>query len=341
MQAALSRALEASGRAAVRAAAVDRRAPMRMAALDVLARDPEPQDEQLLLGLLADPLQEIELATVRVLGARRIEAARTELLVRARLGSTSVRGAALQAIGELGGNGVRDALVLGLADPDPVIKLGAARGLARLADPSTTPLLVSLLIRGPESDVFVPAREGLLGLGPKAWPELVRAMNTPGHRARREIALLLAQQGVPDSAPVLMTILTDVPTDGLVAQELAVLTCVEYRGVGNPATSWWDWWEGVVHDDSLAWLCASLARVSERAPKPDDLRGKGTRRGAVALLDLIDDPAQVAKVPHIVERARRELARLLGRELALPEAELREAWRVDVRAAIAAGWNEE
>ncbi|MEO6708996.1 MAG: hypothetical protein ABI054_07095, partial [Planctomycetota bacterium] len=83
-----------------------------------------------------------------------------------------------------------------------------------------------------------------------------------------------------------------------------------------PAVGWWDWWEGVVHDDPNAWLCAALQRLGANAPQPADLQAPGTRDGLRFLTTVLR-----RNEAHLVERARRDLGRLLGRELGLlPEA---------------------
>ncbi|HUR28395.1 MAG TPA: HEAT repeat domain-containing protein, partial [Planctomycetota bacterium] len=176
--------------------------------------------------------------------------------------------------------------------------------------PTAAPLLVSLLGGGRGSELFEAARQGLSALGDAATTELLRAANSPQSRARREAALLLSQRGVPHAVPVLLALLTEDPEDSLIASELAVTTCADLRGGGNPATSWWDWWEGVVHDEPNAWLCGALERLAVAAPDPKDLAAPGTRAGLRFLVTVMRRPES-----HLAERARRDLGRLLGREL--------------------------
>jgi hypothetical protein len=306
----LTRTLEAQGREAVRAAAHDERSLLRVVAAGALARGAEPQDVELLRGLLDDPVPQVELAAVRAVGTGPVEELRTEVLVRARVAEGELRAAALEATGRLGGENALDALVIGLSENDLTIAVGAARGLAELADPSTASLLVSLLGRSGDDPLIAPARAGLLALGERAWPDLLRAVNTPGSRARREAALLLSVQGVPQAAPALMRALDADPQDERVAAELCVLTCVDLRGEPDPPAAWWSWWSAVVHDDGLAWLLAGLEREGLPTPGPEAVRGAGSAEGAAFLASVL-----ALAPPHVAERARRELGRLLDREL--------------------------
>lgn len=327
----LAAVLGAAGPAFARGLAADPRVPVRAATAGVLARSSAPEDLKALLALVDDKDSTVEVAAIGALGDAKVETARTELVVRARLGLPEVRAAALLAIGKLGGEYVLDALLLGAQDDDPAVRGAAARGLAELADPSSTPLLVSMLAEGSSSVVFGPARAGLLHLGEKAWPELLRAVHKTNHPARREAALILAEQGSPEPVTALIQMVSSKTDDARVASELAVLTGVDLRNQPDPASAWWTWWEGVVHDDSQAWFRAALERAGETTPPPEALRPPGTRAGKLFLATVLARPE-----PHLAERARRELARLLGRELdpLPPRGAQREAWITSVRESI-------
>ncbi|MBK7874527.1 MAG: HEAT repeat domain-containing protein [Planctomycetes bacterium] len=313
----LSAVLDAAGPAFARALVKDARVPVRAATASVLARGGTPDDVQALMTLAEDREPAVEIAAVTALGDAKIEAARTELVVRARLGLPDVRSAALLAIGRLGGEYVLDALLLGAQDENPSVRSAAARGLAELADPSAVPLLVSMLGEGSNSVVFGPARAGLQRLGEAAWPELLRAVHKTNHPARREAALILSEQGCAEPVTALIQLVSTHPEDTRAAAELCVLTGVDFRSQPDPASSWWAWYEGVVHDDAQAWFRAALERAGESAPAPEALRAPGTRAGKLFLATILARPE-----PHLAERARRELAKLLGRELdALPTRE--------------------
>jgi len=329
----LARVLEALGPQGVRAAAADGRPLLRAVSASLLARQGGEQDVALLIELLGDPDPEVELAAVRAVGTGRVEAARTEVLVRARVAQGALRAAALEATGELGGENALDVLLIGVSEPDLAIALGAARGLAALADPSTAALFVTLLARSGDDPLVAPARSGLLALGERAWPDLLRAVNTPGSRARREAALLLSMQGVPQAAPALMRALDAAPQDARVAAELAVLTGVDLREQADPPGAWWSWWTGVVHDDALAWFLAALEREGLPPPPPSAFASSGTAEGAAFLASLLE-----LAPPHLSERARRELGRLLGRDLGPPpSAEPQfEAWVAALQAEVGA-----
>ena len=317
--------------------ATDDRPFVRAVAGATLARDATPEDSELLLGLLEDPVEEVEIALVHALGSNQVEPARMELLLRARVASPAVRAAALESIGELGGEGVFDALMVGLAERDhPQVVTAAARGLSVLGDPATASILISLLSRGRESDVHEHARQGLLALGESAWPELLRVVHSPAHRQRREAAILLGMQGVPQAVSPMMTMLTDNGEDRHLAEELAILTCVDLRGEPDPALAWWNWWEFVVHNDSIAWLRAALERLEIPTPPAEAFADGGNEACILFLIDVLGRPE-----PHLVERARRELSIRLGRELGAlpPSGPERAAWISAAREAAQTRWS--
>lgn len=308
---ALTKIIHAAGPGVVRACSDDARASVRAVGVRQLVELGTPDDLAKAQAMMKDPEVPVQVAAIQSLGEKRVEAARVELHVRARVADDPiVRAAAIKAVANLGGEGAIDVMELGLASPSPAIKIAAARGLARIADPSAAPLLVSLLGQGRGSDLFEAARQGLIALGDSATSDILRAANSPQSRARREAGLLLSQRAVPQAVPVLFALLTENPNDSLVSSELAVITCVDMRASGNPATAWWDWWDGVVHDDPNAWLCGALGRLGVNAPPPKDLVAPGTRAGLHFLTTVLRRPE-----PFLVERARRDLGRLLGREL--------------------------
>jgi HEAT repeat protein len=283
---------------------------LRRAAARALSSHPSEEDVAALRTLLSDKDRSVEATAVRALGENKVEAARTELLVRARLGFPEVRAAALEAVGSMGGEFVLDALVLGATDADVQVRRASAKGLANLADPSATGFLVGLLGDGSDEEVRAAAREGVLKLGGRAVPELTRLLHQPGGRMRRDAALLLARLGSPDAVSPLLAILTQRRADAQVAEELAVLTCFDPRAQPEAVEAWWQWWEGVRHDDSLLWFRAGLERVGISTPPQGALEGEGTLQGRIFLTEVLARPEDL-----LVERARRELGRLLGREI--------------------------
>jgi HEAT repeat protein len=331
IESALPAVLQAAGPAFTREMLADPRPLVRSAAARVLARFPESDPVPALLPLLSDKVTEVQAACVESLGELRAESARTELLVRARLGVKPVRIAALRAAGRLRGDYVLDALLLALSEGDVELRLAAVDGMVELEDPASAPFLVSLL-----ADISAPAlhdaaRAGLLRLRERAWPELRRALVGAAPAGKLEAALVLSEQCAPEAAPVLLGALTVNPRDTRVGAELAILTCVDLRAQDDPATQWWNWWDGVVHDDSLAWFRAALERLQLNPPSPESLAGKGAPDGRAYLLSLLARPE-----PWLAERARRELARMLGIEIGpLPPAGgAREAWMARVSAEI-------
>lgn len=305
---------------------------LRAVAAGELSRDPDDDDQILLQEMLEDPDPIVEAAAVAALGEARAEGARTELLLRARLAQPMVRAAALRAVGQLGGEYVLESLVLGVSDPDPVVKLGAAEGLAALGEASAAPLLISLLRQGRESEVYAVAREGLFDLGEKAKPELLRVVDSPAHAARRECALLLGAMLAPEVVTAMISMLELDQRDTEVGFELAVISCVDAREAEVPSVAWAEWFSGVTHSDGLNWFLAALERRGIRIPPSANFQGgEGAREAALVLLEVIE-----REEDFLVERARRELGRMLGIELGeLPRGEAeRASWVVALRETI-------
>ncbi|MCZ6598758.1 MAG: HEAT repeat domain-containing protein [Planctomycetota bacterium] len=326
--------LQVAGRGAVRAAAADERPLVRSMSAALLARDPSPEDLELLQTLLSDADEGVEAAAVLALAENHVEEARNEILLRARLGSPRVRPAALRAVGVLaepGDEDALDALVAGLADGNPHVQAAALDGMAELGDPRAASLVVRAFSRGRDSMLFEPARKALLVLGAAAWPDLLRVASSAATESRREAALLLSEQGVPEAASILMSILTESPSDAHVASELAVLTCVDFRDAPDPSRSWWAWWDSVVHNDSLTWFRAALERVGLSAPSAEAFAGEGTLEGVLVLLAAMERPER-----PIAERARREILRVTGSDIGpLPaRGSLRAAWLAELRLLV-------
>jgi HEAT repeat protein len=251
--------------------------------------------------------------------------------VRARLGSPRVQAAALRAIGALGGEGVMDALLAGVARGGETAA-AAADGLARLGDPSAAPVLIALLGEGGASPAFEPARRGLAAFGAAVRTELVRTARTASHPARVEAALLLSEQLAPEAAPILIDVLRNNAGNVRAASELAVLACVDFRGEADAAGAWQRWLDYAVKDDAQAWMCGGMERLGVAAPPPGDLRA-GTPEAFAFLARALARPEA-----FVVERARRELARLTGREIGAvpPVGPEREAWLAELEAALEA-----
>jgi HEAT repeat protein len=205
---------------------------------------------------------------------------------------------------------VLDALVLAVGDADPRVRLAAARGLAVVADPTATSFLVGLVADAGDPELRAAAEDGLLKLGARAIPELSRLLHQPGGRSRREAALVLARLGSPEAVSPLIAILAQRRGDAQVAEELAVLTCFDPRAQADAVEAWWAWWEGVRHDDSLLWFRAGLERAGVPTPPLGALEGEGTLQGRLFLVEALLRPEAI-----LAERARRELSRLLGRQL--------------------------
>lgn len=331
--------LARSERAFVRRLAADENPLVRRAATEALGRSlaatpgiADEEDVRALLALLSDRDSDVQTAAAEALGAAKVEAARDDLLARARLGQGPVRCAALRAAGALGGAHVLDALVLGVGDPNAEVQRAAVDGLGRLRDPAATQVLVTLLAEQSDAPLRDAARAALVRVGEAAIPALRRAAELPGSKSRREAALVLAGLLSHDAVPPLLAIVSQDRQDTRAADELAILSCVDPRGsVPDPSTAWWNWWEGVRHDDALVWFRAAIERLEIPQPPLGALEGGGTIEGQVFLLSLLEREEK-----WLVERARRELGRLLQEDVGElpPRGPARIAWVRERRAEL-------
>lgn len=303
-----TRILAASERVFVRRLAADPNEVLRRAAAEALGLAPDDEDARVLIALLADPAPRVYATAAEALGRAKVESARADLLARARLGSAASRAVALRAAGSLGGPHVLDALVLGLADPELDVRRASVEGLGRLGDPTSATILVNMLHAAGDAPLADVARSALVGLGAAAIPALRRTAEGSDPRSRREAALVLAKLLVADAVPPLLAIVTQDPADKHAANELAILSCLDPRGgLSNPSEAWWNWWEGVRHDNALVWFRAAIERLSIAQPKEGALEGSGTIEGRLFLLTLLD-----REETWLAERAWREFARLSG-----------------------------
>lgn len=308
---------------------------MRSIAATVLAKSDSPEDREILMKMLEDPSEDVQVAAMLAMGEQRIEDGRTELLVRARFAPREIRVAAIRSVAMLGGEFVFDALVAGRSDPDPMVRAAAVEGLAILGDPRAAPLLITLLAKGEESPTFQTAWDGLLRMGQAAHTDLLQAMYSPTHRARRQATMLLARQMEPLAVSTMIAMITDTPNDRKMLQELAILTCVDFSAAKDSSLQWWDWWDTVVHDDSLAWF-RGAAEIEDRSPPPANaFRQGGTREGALFLVSMLDHEA-----PQLRERARRELEIMLGHTVSLApkNKDERELWIASMRKLVLDQW---
>jgi len=310
---AISRVLLAGGPQTVRQTATDERPLMRAIAAKLLAENQYDPEAPELLALFSDPVSDVRVAAIAAAGEYKVEAARTDLLIFAQMADPELRGAALEAAGKLGGEGTNRALIAGLTENDPYIKVAAVRGLAHLADASTAPLLVSLLKSGRQSDLYEPARAGLLRMGEGAFDALFVAMRGNSEKGRRESSLLLAEQLVAEAAPSLMRLLTENPTDRQVRSELAILTCVDFDGSGDVSSEYWNWWDSVVHDDAWLWFIAAMEARGRSAPPRSEFERGGTTQ---ALRFLFSGMRSADK--GLRTRAQRELERMIERSVGDP-----------------------
>ena len=313
----IERVLGALEHADLLEAARDRRGLLRVAAAGVMgSREPSmdvvvrAEDTELLVGLALDEDEEVQVAAIRALPGYDPLRARSLLLDRASRGRGEVRAAALEALGDVeGSSDVVQVLIAGLTDSEARYHLPAARGLGNLGTPETAPLLVSLLRATAKPALRAEARAGLRRMGPAARLDLVSAMRSPDRGLRREAALLLSQLAEPRTVPVLARLAVEDLQDGEVLEELAVLTCVDYRTMDVPSDGYYRFWDEAEQRDAFAWFVAALERRRLRAPDRAAFEGQGTAEAREFLVALL---AEFEAGDPLRERARRELERLIG-----------------------------
>ena len=148
-------------------------------------------------------------------------------------------------------------------------------------------------------------------LGSAAWDDLYVALRAPAQELRREAALLFAEQTVADAVPALIRALAEDAEDTLVASELTVLTCVDHRATADPTEEWYKWWDTVDQRSPLSWFRAACEARGLRPPLAEAFVGSGTREAREFLVAVMAS----GDTEWFVERARRELGRMLGRDL--------------------------
>jgi HEAT repeat protein len=313
--------------------AYDERALARSVAASVLVHSSAAADTARLEILLADgEVELVQEATLIAVG----RAQRTDLahlvLARVELAPTRVRRAAAEALGELRPDGALDALVTCFTSDDVELQRAALVAIARFDDESAHAIVVRMLGRGPAHPLFDTARAACLELGPRVRLALAELAFDERAAGSDEAAIVLAQIGAPEAVPALLGRLARPgPTAERAAEELAVLTCLDLRTRADRSLAWKAWWEGAAQDEPLAWLRDAQVRLGLPVAPPGSLESGGSIDGALALAASVAAPAGV-----VSERARRELARLLGEDVSAPPVgQGLERWRSDLDAAIA------
>ncbi len=292
-------------------AAQDPRPGIRAVAAPILARNQDEKSIQLLRQLLSDPELTVEAATVRAVVNAGLSEFESEVLLRARVGDPIVRLSALRGLAGIKSDESFEVLRLALLEQDPRFRQVAADSLAALADPRSTTLLASMFAAGPEGPLFKAGSLGLSRIGEPAWNDLLGLARSHTNNCNREAALILSAQAVFEVTPILLTMMTDNPSDSVLANELAVLTCVDYSAEPNPAGAYWGWWDRKVSDNPTIWFSDALRAADlSMYGSNETLLGGGTVEGGLGLLSILR--GETSALPFLVERARRELQRMLG-----------------------------
>ena len=331
----LSLVLQASSMGFLWSAAEDPRAGIRTVAAAVLANHKDEKSLSYLRALVRDPDKGVEASAVLAVCAAGMVEFKEEILLRARVGDRMVRIAALRGLASMPGPDTQAVLRQAVLEQDAGLRVAAVESLATLADPSSATLLASMFAAGPTSPLFQPAKRGLRSIGEPAWNDLLGLARSRTNQANREAALLLADQSVLDVTTILITMLSDNPKDTELMDELTVLTCVDYSGEPNPPGAWWAWWDRVDGSGPFQWFCGALAAAELSIHgSADTLGGDGTLQGGLGLLTIIRGETGAAS--FLVERSRRELSRLLGRDVGPfpPRGRALESWCAQLELSL-------
>ncbi|MCA9001514.1 MAG: HEAT repeat domain-containing protein, partial [Planctomycetes bacterium] len=219
-------------------------------------------------ALLTDPSGVVRREVLHACGLMKEQRALDQALLQSVGGDDDTRKVAMRTLGRLGGDRAREVLQLVLVEPDDTFRMTAVEALADMRDPKVAPILMALMRQAKEQGIHTPLRRGLMDLGEAAHEVLRGGLASPSPAVRREAALILGMQDVARSAPALMRILTEDPTDTQVAEVLVGLTCVDLLRADDRAEAWWSWFDSVVQDDSFSWFLAACSARGWNAPVP-------------------------------------------------------------------------
>jgi HEAT repeat protein len=188
---------------------------LRIAALRVVALDPDPGRLPLFLAALRDPDEAVRAESARTFALAiwpkdQQPAVRANLIAKLADASPTVRRSAAAGLGLLGPGDGALALSRLLVDPDPQVRTETADALARLRDPRSAPALLRALQTGDETYVsrsFLAAFGALPG--PDVDADLLRLFDAPPRNlSHRAVAEAIARR--PNPGPAL--------AEGLVAR---------------------------------------------------------------------------------------------------------------------------
>lgn len=180
---------------------------LRIAALRVIAQDPDPGRTPLLLGALRDGEESVRAEAARTVAAAHWPAdqratVRSSLIAKLADPSPVVRRAAAHGLGLLGPGDGALALTRLLADPDPQVRQDTAEALARLRDARAAPALLRTLQAGDETYVSRSLLAAFAALpGPDVDAELLRMLDAPPRGlTHRYVAEAIARRPSPGPA---------------------------------------------------------------------------------------------------------------------------------------------
>lgn len=258
-------------------AVANKDAAIRVAAMEalrpLLGSDARAGD--VLIERLADDDLEVRILAAEYLGTLRVIAATTKLTALAGPGNpTRLRLASIDALGEIGtvkSNPQASALLVSVLREGPTeLHLSAAAALARIADPSALPALISLAEtdRGPTRHEVVRALGGTLRGHPDAAGRKVLRMLAQDANVKVAVAAIagLAAANDPGDAELLRKLATDAAAD---RRRSAVWALGEIHDTGSIGVL-----TGVlgIHDDRLVGDAAwALGEIAASAPQKVDV----------------------------------------------------------------------
>jgi len=243
----------------------DERLVVRVAAARALGRT-GTEGRSALLRALDDANPLVVKMAVRSLGELDDPSVAPQLLPLARqTGQREVRKEALWALGRLQADGALDAVLDAALDADSSVRIAAVTALGRLNDPGVRQAFGALFpaYAGTPLEVTFMRALGERGAG------FARSVIRP-HLAALDVvvassaAIQCGRLGDPTAAPFLIGMLPDAPRDPDLLDALTFCLCTDFRSLPDPAGVYGYWWSENGAAESWNWLAHS-AEVTENA----------------------------------------------------------------------------
>lgn len=180
---------------AFRASLRDSRAPVRAAAVQLLAREAGPAATEAIGGMIADPDESVGVAAAAALVAVPGEAPLGYLRQALKSPSSRLRSQTLSYLGDAKDNRLVPEIASLVSDPDPNLRRTAIETLEAIGAPDAFPVLMQATADAAPGVVAVAVR-ALAGLGdPRALPRVAALAGAPSVATRMQVALAIPALG--------------------------------------------------------------------------------------------------------------------------------------------------